>query len=313
MKRFLMILAAVAISAGFASAQTLEEATELYNSGATMLNSGDNESALGYFEQALTMGETIGADAAELVSNCQNIIPKIHLAIAKDLAAAKDTDKAVAAAEKAAQLGELYGVIDTKEEAEDLIPQILLQNAGNLLNAKDYAAAAEAYAKVTAIDPGNAVAWLRMGMAYGACGQTDKAVEAYKKASELGQAQAAGKQLSNLYLRAAVAAQKAKDYAAVLENAELSASYLNNANAQKLIGTAASALKQNEKAIAGFEGYLALSPNAKDKNQIYYQLATVYQAMGNNSQACTYYRQIVSDPNFGEYANHMIKNVLKCE
>ena len=58
MKKIIILAIAALFSAGIASAQTMEEATEMYNTGAMMLDSGDNAGALTWFEQALTMGET---------------------------------------------------------------------------------------------------------------------------------------------------------------------------------------------------------------------------------------------------------------
>lgn len=313
MKKILIVIASMLFTAGIASAQSLEEATELYNTGATMLNGGDNSSALMYFEQSLQMGEALGEEAAELISNCKDIIPKIYLAVAKDYAAAKDSDNAIASINKTIEIAGQYGATETLNEAKELLPQVLLQNAGNLLNSKQYEAAAEAYGKVTEIDPENGIAWLRMGMSYGACGKLDEAIEAYNKAAQFGQDKNANKQIANIYLKKAIASQKAKDMAGVLENAELSASYLNTPNAQKLIGSAASTLKQNDKAVAAFLNYLEINPNANDKNQIYYQLATVYQEMGNKDQACAYFKLVANDPQFGEYSNYVIKSVLKCE
>lgn len=312
MKKIIILAFAALFSAGIASAQTMEEAIDLYNTGSTMLGTGDNKGALNYFEQALTMGETIGPDATELISNCKDIIPKLHLQIAKDYVEVQDTDMAVAEIEKTIALAGQYGETETVEEANSLLLQVLLQNANRLLNAKQYAEAAEAYKAITEVQPGNATAWLRMGQAYSRTDDTDAAAEAFKKAGELGQTKEANKQLSTLYLLEAVKHQKAKNWAGVIENAELSASYEDNYNAQQLIGVAALQLGQYEKAISGFENYLTLQPNAKNKNQMYYYIATAYNSMGNKDMACTYFKMIMDDPQLGEYATHMVKNELKC-
>lgn len=312
MKKIIILATVAVFSAGIASAQTVEEATDLYNSGAAMLKTGDNQGALTFFEQALEMAEIIGPDAMEVMDNCKDIIPKLHLQIAKDYVDQQQSDMAVAEIEKTIEIANEYGQTETVQEATELLPQVLLQAAGRYLNSKQYEQAAEAYSAVIEVQPNNAVAWLRMGISYGMMGKTEEAVEAYKKAAELGQTDQANKQLSNLYLMEAVKCQKAKDWAGVIENAETSVSYLDNYNANKLIGIAALQLGQNEKAVKGFENYLALQPNAKDKNQMYYQIATAYNNMGNKEMACTYFKMIMDDPTLGEYATHMVKNELKC-
>ena len=117
MKKIIILAFAALLSAGIASAQTMEEAIDLYNTGSTMLGTGDNKGALNYFEQALTMGETIGPEATELISNCKDIIPKLHLQIAKDYVEAQNTDMAVAEIEKTIALAGQYGETETMQEA----------------------------------------------------------------------------------------------------------------------------------------------------------------------------------------------------
>ena len=96
-----------------------------------------------------------------------------------------------------------------------------------------------------------------------------------------------------------------------LEFAGKSAEYVDNANAHMIAGNAASASKQNKIAAEHYEAYLAISPNAKNKNQIIYQLGTALMGMGDNAKACGYFKQIAQDEKFGEAARYQL-TVLKC-
>ena len=71
-------------------------------------------------------------------------------------------------------------------------------------------------------------------------------------------------------------------------------------------------IKQYDTAIAAFEAYLALAPNANDKSQIIYQLATAYEGRKDRAKACSYYKQILSDPKFGAVAKYKVEEELKC-
>ena len=108
------------------------------------------------------------------------------------------------------------------------------------------------------------------------------------------------------------ACQKAKDNRGTLENAQHSAQAMSTPNAQKLIGVSALNLKQFDTAIEAFEAYLAIAPSAKDKSQIVYQLATAYEGRKDRAKACAYYKQIVSDPQFGAVAKYKVEEELKC-
>ena len=65
MKKVLTIFTVAALSMVSLFAQDMESATALYNEGATALNAGDKETALGYFEEALSQAELIGPEAED--------------------------------------------------------------------------------------------------------------------------------------------------------------------------------------------------------------------------------------------------------
>lgn len=311
MKKYFVALVVVLLSVGAASAQDLASVTEAYNNAATLLNDGNKEAAVEAFQAVLTQAAALGDEGAEIANNCKGVIPDLLLSIGKGKANEKATDAAIEFFQKAAAVAAEYGNDEVAVEAKDLIPQVLLQAATTLLNAKDYAAAAAAYQKVIDVDPENGMAFLRMGMAYASAGDQDAAVAALESAVQFGQEANAKKQLSNIFLKVAAAAQKAKDNQGALEAAQKSVEYLDNATGQKLIGITALALKQNAVAAEGFEAYLAQTPDAKDKVQITYQLATALLGAGQNDKACGYFKQIADDAQFGEAAKYQI-TVLKC-
>lgn len=310
-KTFLTLLISL-FTLGIAVAQDVETATNIYNAGATALSAGNNREAITQFESALTSATALGEEGASIANDCKEIIPKIYMAIGKEYAEAGDFDNAVSSFKKASEKATEYANNDdVVAEAYSLTPKMLMAKAGNLLNDKNYDGAAEAYSKVVEADPENGAAYLRMGMAYSASGNTDAAIEALKTATEKGQADAANKQLSNVYLKQAVTCQKAKDFKGTLEAAQLSVQAHDNANAQKIIGISALQLKQNQIAADGFEAYLAQSPNASDKAQIIYQLGTALKDANQKAKACSYFKQIENDPKWGEGAKYWI-TTLKC-
>ena len=316
MKKLFAALFITLVSAGLVSAQDKAQVAEIYNNAAQALSAGNNLEALAQFQQALDMANTLGADGAEISTNCKNILPSLLLKVAKSYANDQNIPTAVEYLEKAVALGGEYGDTATADEAKALIPalktQTAMAKANELLNAKDYAGAVAAYKEVLAIDPANATAQMRIGMALNASGDFDGAIAAFTEAAkDDAQAAAAKKQISKVYLKKATAAFKAKDNKNALDAAQKSIEFEDNANAQKIAGHSALALKQNKIAAEAYEAYLALSPNAKDKVQITYQLGTAYQALGDNAKACSYFKEIAGDAKFGEAARYQITS-LKC-
>ena len=314
MKKILAILTIATLSAVSLFAQDMESATNLYNEGATALNAGDKETALGYFEEALAQAELIGPEAEELAYNCKRNIPTLISAMGKELAAANEIDAAIEMLDKAVEKANEYGQDDIAADAQSLIPQLYMQQGNILLNQKNYPAAMAAYQKVVEINPNDANGYLRLGQAASRADDIETAIAALTKASELGQSKAADREMSTIYLSKAAEILKAKDYQGAYDNAKKSLDILpNNPTAMQIAGTAALQLKNYDDAIANFEGFIAASPNARNIDQIKYQLATAYEAKGDKENACVNYKAILNNPQFAEYAKHKVNNELKCQ
>ena len=312
MKKIFFTVLIALFTMGMAAAQDLEKATELYNNAAAAIETNKTE-AVTLFGQALEMAEKLGDEGAEIVSQCKGIIPKLHISIGKELVGEKKLDEAIAAFKKAIETGQAYGDEAVVDEAKTLIPQIQLADANSLLNAKDFEGAIAAYQKVIDAEPANGAAHLRKGMALVSLGKIDDAIKAFELAAENGEEAAANKQLSNAYVKKAVACQKAKDNKGALENAQKSTQYVDNANAQKIIGMSAMQLKQNKVAAEAFEAYLSMNPGAITKEAgIVYNLGTALVALGENEKACGYFQKIAQDAKFGEGARYQITQ-LKCK
>lgn len=313
MKKVLAILTVAALSTVSLFAQDMESATALYNEGATALNAGDKETALGYFEEALSQAELIGPEAEELAYNCKRNIPTLINAIGKELAAANELDGAIAKLSEAVNKANEYGQDDIAAEAEALIPQLYMQKGNLALNQKNYAEAITCYQKVVELNPTDANGYLRLGQAASRADDIDAAMAALTKAAELGQKKAADKEMATIYLSKAAEVLKAKDYQGAFDNATKSLEILPTPTAMQIAGTAALQLKNYDAAISNFEGFLAASPNARNADQIKYQLATAYEAKGDKANACVNYKAILNNPQFAEYAKHKVENELKCQ
>lgn len=312
MKRFFFTAIAALCAAATMAAQDMSQATDTYNNGASSLSLGDNEGALAYFQQALTLGEACGEEGADIVNDCKDIIPKIYLQIAKDKIGADDFDNAIVQLQKAIETAKGYSNNqETIDEATDLIPKVYLSKANNMLNDKKFAEAAELYKQVISLDPANGMAFLRLGMAYGAAGNIAEAENAYLEAAKNGQESNAYKQLSNIYVKLAAANLKAKKYDDAITNAVKSNEYQENATALKVAGQAASQLNKNDDAIKYFEKYIEISPNAKDGSAICCTIAVLAQQSGNKEKAIEYYQKIVSDPQYGTTAKQQLEALMK--
>ena len=265
MKKIVLTLAVVLASFGFANAQDMETAVNLYNEAGTLLNEGNKEESLPKFLECLEMAKGLGEEAVNVVGDCQDIIPQIYMKLGEEAAEASEFDAALTNFKKVVELATEYdNNADAAERATNLIPKMYMAKGGALLNAKSFAEAAEAFKNAVEADETNTTALLRLGIALAGSGEADSAIVVFNRASEAGAEAEANKQLSNIYLKKAQADLKASKFKEAIADCEASNGYVENANAYKLAASAASQLKDNAKAISFYEKYVELAPTAKD-------------------------------------------------
>ena len=306
MKKILVSIAALFAAAAVVSAQSMADATELAKLANDSLAADDYQTALSGFQEALKMAEACGEEGLELVATCKTVIPSILSRIAKNELKAGNFDAALAGLDKTVSVANEYGASEVAEEAAGLIPEAWLRKANGLLNAKDFAGAAEGYAKVRELRPEDGVAALRHGMALEGLGNAAAAEEAYKAAAANGQEAKANKQLGNIYLKEASAALKAKTFADAVSAAVKANEYAPNAQALQVAGQASQLAGKNNDAIKYFEQYLEAAPTAANAGAIAYTVGALYQTAKNNAKAKEFYTKAMSDPKYGAEAKKML-------
>ncbi len=307
MKKLLVSIAALFAAAAMLSAQSMVEATETAQLANESLGAGNYETALAGFQEALKMAEACGDEGIELVATCKDIIPKTMNAIAKQLLQDDKLDEAIAKLGETVAVANEYGDEETAEKAQNLIPQVYMKKAGGQLNAKEFEAAAETYAKVLELQPANGVAALRYGMALENANKDAEAIEAYKLAAANGQEKNANSQLGKFYLKRSVENLKAKKYADAVNDANASFELVSNPQALQVAGQASQLGGKNTEAIKYFEQYLEAAPNAKNAGQIAYTVGALYQQAKNNAKAKEFFSKAVSDPKYGADAQKALK------
>ncbi len=310
MKKIFLLFAAAVMAAGVASAQDINKAIELANSGNEAFQMGEFGLAIDAFKESLSIAEGLGEEGAEHANTCKTALCNLYLAHAKSLIKASDFDGALAKLDETIAVAEGYGEAATVEDAKALIPNVFMAKGNAAMKAKDMANAIAAYTKVTEINPANGDAYLLLGRAYAATGKVAEAVAAYETAMANGEEASAKKQLSTLFLKKAQACAKAKDNQGTIDNALKANEYLENANAYKLAASASQRMGNNAQCISFYEKYLEIKPDAKDAAGVTFTIAALYQQDGNKAKAIENYEKVASDPQYGAGAQEQLK-VLK--
>jgi tetratricopeptide (TPR) repeat protein len=292
MKKVLVVIAAFVAAAAVASAQDYNAGIEAFNAGATALQTNKTE-ALGSFRAALTQFEACEEEeAAEMVAKCKEIIPETILSIAKEQINGSEYDNALTTLAEAVAVAKEYGIENTATEAKELIPNVYMRKGSTLIKEKNFADAVAAFKEVVNLEPDNGQAFLLLGQATLQTGDADAAVEALKKASELGQEAKAGKLIANTYLQKGQALLKAGKNADAIAALEESNKYVESANAYKLIASALTKSGKTQDSIAAYKKYLEISPNAKDAADIIFTIAATAQKAGDKATAKEYYQKL---------------------
>ncbi|MBQ1648857.1 MAG: tetratricopeptide repeat protein [Bacteroidales bacterium] len=292
MKKVLVVIAAFVAAAAVASAQDYNAGIEAFNAGATALQTSKTE-ALGSFRAALTQFEACEEEeAAEMVAKCKEIIPETILSIAKEQINGSEYDNALTTLAEAVAVAKEYGIENTATEAKELIPNVYMRKGSTLIKEKNFADAVAAFKEVVNLDPDNGQAFLLLGQATLQTGDADAAVEALKKASELGQEAKAQKLIANIFLKKGQSLLKAGKNADAIAALEESNKYVESANAYKLIASALTKSGKTQDSIAAYKKYLEVSPDAKDAVDIIFTIAATAQKAGDKATAKEYYQKL---------------------
>lgn len=292
MKKVLVVIAAFVAAAAVASAQDYNAGIEAFNAGATALQTSKTE-ALNSFRAALTQFEACEEEeAAEMVAKCKEIIPETILSIAKEQINGSEYDNALTTLAEAVAVAKEYGIENTATEAKELIPNVYMRKGSTLIKEKNFADAVAAFKEVVNLDPDNGQAFLLLGQATLQTGDADAAVEALKKASELGQEAKAQKLIANIFLKKGQSLLKAGKNADAIAALEESNKYVESANAYKLIASALTKSGKTQDSIAAYKKYLEISPNAKDAADIIFTIAATAQKAGDKATAKEFYQKL---------------------
>ena len=291
MKKLFVAIATLCLAAAVASAQDFNAAVDAFNAGAQAMETNKTE-ALAKFRSALEMAQACTEeDTAEFISKCKTAITGALLSIAKEQINEAAYDEALATLAEAKTVAAEYEEAEAAAEVATLVPNVYMRKGTTQMSNKDFAGAAATFKELVALNPEDGKANLLLGQALMQGGNTDAAIEALTKANELGEANAA-KLLSTAFLREGQSLLKAGKNLEAVAALEKSNSFVESANAYKLIASAYTKAGKSKDAINAYKKYLEVSPNAKDAADIMFTIAATAQKAGDKATATEYYKKL---------------------
>ena len=293
---------AAALTVLGASAQTKEEVGLKMKEAGELINNKKLVEAIPVVEEVIKMGQAVGADAVDITSEAQKLLPKLFLQKGVESVRAQKLDEAIAAFEKAENLADLQGDVMTTRQAGRFVSNIYMSIGITSFNAKDYTKALESFQKGLKQDPENIQLAYFTAKSYAEMGQLEQAMELYKQVIAAGtenskyakQATDAKADMDNYMLVAASEAAQAGDIEKVQTYV---AAVPENADANLLLIQTANNLKKYDVVVAkGADAYAAQTDDTK-KSDVAFLIGVAYQNKGNNAKAAEWLRKVTAGSN----------------
>lgn len=293
---------AAALTVLGASAQTKEEVGLKMKEAGELINNKKLVEAIPVVEEVIKMGQAVGADAVDITSEAQKLLPKLYLQKGVESVRAQKLDEAIAACDKAGNLADLQGDVMTTRQAGRFVSNIYMSIGITSFNAKDYTKALESFQKGLKQDPENIQLAYFTAKSYAEMGQLEQAMELYKQVIAAGtenskyakQATDAKADMDNYMLVAASEAAQAGDIEKVQTYV---AAVPENADANLLLIQTANNLKKYDVVVAkGADAYAAQTDDTK-KSDVAFLIGVAYQNKGNNAKAAEWLRKVTAGSN----------------
>lgn len=302
MKKWILTAAALfAVCSLFAQ----QSVTEVYNNAAKAYGEKEFAAAAGGFLKVIDEGSVSDdPDAAQLVVNAKKNVPICYYMMGGMALKRQQYDQSLQNFTKSAEYAELYGDVNAQNKANEWVARIYQIEGGEAFNNKDYAAAAEVFAKGYAANPKNTEMAIWLATCYCELGEYDKGMRIFESVAAMTHPKYAddvqkAKELMALYTNNEVARlQAAGDYDGIIAMADrLLAENAESALAQKIRLQAYFGKKDYAKVIDLADAAAAAQTDEEDRSDIYFTLGAAYNAREMKPQAIAALRKVVAGPN----------------
>ncbi len=302
-------------------AQSIAEASELYNEGVELVNQDKLQEALDKFMKTVEMCEALDdEEAIETKMTAEGVIPGVQYRIASNYLQESDFENGIPALEKSIELADEYNDFTTKGQAEERLSQVYLVYATNLFQQKKYEEADATFDKVLDLDADYAQAYMFKALIYRQQGDLEKFKSNIEQAITSAQKTNDRKTLNRstdfgfkVYLKQGVDAFSSNNFDECIENTNIALTFVeNDVDALTILIQAYSKKGDWDKTIE--TGKKALAGNITDqdkKARVYYEMATAYKEKGDNNAACEHYKKAMVGQ-YVENAKYQREHILKC-
>ena len=299
-----LFLAAVAMLTVCAASAQNELITK-YNEAAAAMQSKDFATAVQLFDEVIDEGmDSEDPTVLNCVATAKRYIPAAYTNMAIASASKKDYDTAAEYLTTATDRAELYGETQALSKAKTLLAKVYQAQGAEAYNNKDYATAAEVFAKGYAANPRNTEMALNLAMSYCESGEYDKGMEVYRNVAAMnpekyGEAVATAQKMMAQYTNNKLATlQAANDYEGIVAMSEkMLEADPTDALAYKVRLQAYNSMKDYDKVIELGPEAAAAQFTPEAESDIWFMVGAAYNVKDMKPQAVEALKKVVAGPN----------------
>ena len=299
-----LFLAAVALMTVCAvSAQN--DLIQQFNDGVAAMQEKDFATAASTFDSFIDNAmDSEDPTVLNSVATAKKYLPVAYMNLGLKAASQKDFDAAAKNLDLASERAELYGETQTQAKAKAALAKVYQVQGGEAFNNKDYAKAAEIFAKGYEANPRNTDMALNLAMSYCESGEYEKGMDVYRNVASLpadkyGDAVAKANEMMALYTNNEVAKkQAANDYDGIVAMAEkMLEADPTSALAYKVRLQAYNGMKNYDKVIELGEESAAAQLTDEDRSDVYFVLGAAYNAKEQKDKAVATLKKVTAGAN----------------
>ncbi len=292
--------------------QTINEAGEAFNNGSTHFKAKNYTSAIEEFNKCIKICNGLGSEGDDLLMRAESSLVFSYISVGKDQYRAKKFDNAITSF-KTAYDKSLDDKV--KKSAQQYLSRVYNSKATAFYSAKKYPDALKAYDKSLEFDGkyvkavyGKALVYRKQGNVAAFKSEVDKIIAMAPANDET--VVKTKSTASKFFADEGGKAIQESNFQKAVEMLNTGFSYKDgNSQAYYFAAVAYNGLSQWQNAIEA--GKKAVKMEKKDKSKVYFELAKAYEGIGDNTQACASYKNVVDGPNLAA-AKHKITVELKC-
>jgi len=319
--RLFLLILLVTFWVGRADAQTVADASKVYNEAIVKANASDPAGAIDLLKSCLDLCQQVGDAAADVKTKAENKLPEQYFNLGGQLAKANQTQKAIDTFKEAAKLAAQYKNQKVSDAVNDALSKLYTKTGYSSLKNKKVDEALDYINKAIQLNPNYGTARYIQCFAVRSKGDpvafektADKGIEVCASSNDSRNLKSIQKLARDYFLQLGSKAISKNKYQEGVTLLQTSLKYDQSyKDTYYYLAVAQNGVKDYQSAAKSANRGLSLETGTPEKKAKYYfALGNALKGQGDKAGACAAYKNALYGP-FKEGAKYAIEQELKCK